>query len=62
MTAQHSSVAITARQAARLRSGRVESVPSDYAEHRPTEAGKRLVAARRALEDQRMMRELGLLD
>ena len=58
----HTSVTITERQAARLRSGRAESKPSDYADLAVSAERRRLADVRRALEDRQMMRDLGLLD
>ena len=59
MTAHHHSAIVTARHAARMRAGRVESRPEDYADIAVTEA-KRLREARRAIEERNMLRELGL--
>jgi hypothetical protein len=60
MTAHHHSAIVTARHAARMRAGRVESRPEDYADIAVTEQAKRLREARRAIEERNMMRELGL--
>ena len=49
-----------AAHAARMRAGRVESRPEDYADIAVTEQAKRLREARRAIEERNMMRELGL--
>ncbi len=51
---------MTKRHAARLKSGRTESKPSDYAEHTITEDQRRRKEARNILEDRRMRRDLGL--
>ena len=56
----HSAVAMTARQADRMRAGVMESKPVDY--RGATEALKRLAQARSILEDRALLRELGLLD
>ena len=42
MTAHHHSAIVTARHAARMRAGRVESRPEDYADIAVTEQAKRL--------------------
>ena len=60
MTAHHHSAILTARHAARMRAGRVESRPEDYADIAVTEQAKRLREARRAIEERNMLRELGL--
>jgi hypothetical protein len=60
MTAHHHSAIVTARHAARMRAGRVESRPEDYADIAVTEQAKRLREARRAIEERNMLRELGL--
>lgn len=55
-----SNATMSARQAARIRSGEtLESQPSDYGHHGSDE-DRRLRDARRAVEDRRIMRELGL--
>ncbi len=54
----HVATTMTDRQAARVRSGNLESQPSDY--QQPTVEGRRLGVARRALEDRRVARELGI--
>ena len=51
MTAHHHSAIVTARHAARMRAGRVESRPEDYADIAVTE---------QANEERNMLRELGL--
>lgn len=54
----HVLYAMTEKQAIRLASGRKESHPTDYAQ--PTQEQKRRAAARAALEDRALMKELGL--
>ncbi len=58
----NSMAALTDRHARRMLSGRVESVPADYADRGASVAMQRLGTARRALEERRVLRELGLLD
>lgn len=56
---KHFSLTVTPKQAARMRSGRTESVPEDY-ESVITEDAARLRDARHAVEDRRMAQEAGL--
>ena len=57
----HTSIALTSRQAERIRAGQNESKPSDYANLRGSEALQRRNEARRILEERQMLRDLGLL-
>lgn len=57
-----SNITMSARQAARIRSGEtLESQPSDYGHHGSDE-DRRQRDARRAVEDRRIMRDLGLVE
>lgn len=61
--AWHSGLMMTTRQAKRLAAGKLESQPTDYlAPTAGAAAGSTaaLNAARRTLEDRRMLRELGI--
>lgn len=58
MRLSHEATVMSVKQAQRLLAGRTESRPSDWAQ--PTDEMRRLTAARRAVEDRAVLRELGL--
>lgn len=57
--AKHFACTVTPRQEARMKTGRVESTPDDYAQT-ITDDGARLRDARHAAEERRWMREAGI--
>ena len=64
----HSAVMMTSRQVQRMREGRIESTPADFKRRTPMQntdgdgTYRSKIDIRRALEDRKIMRELGLLD